>query len=312
MSILNKYIWLFCLAFIPFKAGAQHLPFINYNTHNGLPQIQVQRLYQDSKGYIWVGTKGGLAKFNGSTFQHFLHNEYIYGMGETLNGDMYFITLDNVYKQEKGKIRNVASLYEQMHLITGKNNFWVYTNTEMKEFRADTIYQTIQSDIDVKGTFTGRAYDRKNDRLLFSTSTNKVYSLKDKEITELSKFESQVMVSSFSNGFVYYHLLPSATENIYIDPESREVLLRYKDDTRIHNVEINKLPVRQHILYNYYIRQYLLLDSATSSVQAIELPFEEEVYPFIIDKDDNFWIRSPTMDYINSTTSRSAPTRAHL
>ena len=308
MPILNKYIWLVCLAFIPIKTGAQHLPFINYNTHNGLPQIQVQRLCQDSKGYIWVGTKGGLAKFNGSIFQHFLHNEYIYGIGETLNGEMYFITLNKVYKQEKGIIRNVASLNEQMHLITGKNNFWVYTNTEMKEFRDDTLYQTIQSDIDVKETFTGRAYDRKNDRLLFSTSTNKVYSLKDKEITELSKFESQVMVSSFSNGFVYYHLLPSATENIYIEPDSHEVLLRYKNDTHIHDVEIHKLPVRHHVLYNYYIRQYLLLDSATSSVQPIELPFEEEVYPFIIDKDNNYWLGTDNGLYqLNNKSFRAYP-----
>jgi len=69
-----------------------------------------------------------------------------------------------------------------------------------------------------------------------------------------------------------------------------EVLLRYKDDTRIHDVEIHKLPVRQHLLYKFNIRQYLLLDSVTNDVQPIELPFEEEVYPFIIDKDDNCWL----------------------
>ncbi len=310
-QLLVRLTWLaclICLAFIPTKAGAQHLPFINYNTHNGLPQIQVQRLYQDSKGYIWVGTKGGLAKFNGSTFQQFLHNEYIYGMGETLNGELYFITLYNVYKQERGTMRHVVSLNEQMHLIAGRDSYWVYTNSEMKEFRADTLYQTLQSGIGFEGTFTGITYDRENDRLLFSTTTNRVYSLKDKEIVELSAFESQVNVSSFSNGFIYYHLLPSATENIYIDPESREVLLRYKDDTRIHDVEIHKLPVRQHLLYKFNIRQYLLLDSVTNDVQPIELPFEEEVYPFIIDKDDNCWLGTDNGLYqLNNKSFRAYP-----
>ena len=299
---------LVCLAFLPYKAGAQHLPFINYNTHNGLPQIQVQRLYQDSKGYIWVGTKGGLAKFNGSTFQQFLHNEYIYGIGETLDGELYFITLYNVYKQERGTMKHVASLNEQMHLITGRDSYWVYTNSEMKEFRADTLYQTLQSGIGFEGTFTGITYDRENDRLLFSTSTNRVYALKDREIKELSAFDSKVTVSSFSNGYIYYHLLLSATENIYIDPESREVLLRYKDDTRIHDVEIHKLPVRQHLLYKFNIRQYLLLDSATNSVQPIELPFEEEVYPFIIDKDDNCWLGTDNGLYqLNNKSFRAYP-----
>ncbi len=290
MPIQKNYILLFFLAILSVKANSQHLPFINYNTHNGLPQIQVQELYQDSKGYIWIGTKGGLAKFNGSGFVHFLHNEYIYGIGETLEGDMYFITLNGIYKQERGKMKRIGLLDERMGLTTGKNNCWVHSHTTVKEFRADTLYQIIKSDIDIKGKFTSLAYDRKNDRLLFSTSTNKIYRLKDKEITELSKFESQVIVSAFSNGFVYYHLFPTEKENIYINPENKETLLTYKYDDRIYDVAINKLPVKNHILYHFFARQYLLADSATNSVQPIELPFEEEVYPFIIDKDDNYWL----------------------
>jgi len=77
-------------------------------------------------------------------------------------------------------MRHVVSLNEQMHLIAGRDSYWVYTNSEMKEFRADTLYQTLQSGIGFEGTFTGITYDRENDRLLFSTTTNRVYSLKDR------------------------------------------------------------------------------------------------------------------------------------
>ena len=312
MSAFLKRVCLVCLfglALIPIKAGAQHLPVINYNTHNGLPQIQVQKLHQDSKGYIWIGTKGGLAKFNGSTFQQFLHNEYIYGIGETLNGDLYFVTLYNVYKHERGTMNSVASLNgEGMNIITGKKRYWLYTESEVREYRADTLYKTIQSNIDFEGSFTGKAYDRKNDCFVFSTSMNKVYGLKEKEIMELAKFESPVRVSSFPKGFVYYHLLTSPTEHIYIDPESREILLRYKEDKHIHDVEIHKLPVRKHLLYKFNIRQYLLLDSAANNVQPIELTFEEEVYPFLIDKDDNCWLGTDNGLYqINNKSFRTYP-----
>jgi len=86
------------------------------------------------------------------------------------------------------------------------------------------------------------------------------------------------------------------------------VLLRYKDDTRIHDVEIHKLPVRQHLLYKFNIRQYLLLDSVTNDVQPIELPFEEEVYPFIIDKDDNCWLGTDNGLYqLNNKSFRAYP-----
>ena len=318
MPAPDKQVWLVCLiwltylvclVFLPFKAGAQHLPFINYNTHNGLPQIQVQWLHQDSKGYIWIGTKGGLAKFNGSTFQQFLHNEYIYGMGETLNGDLYFVTLYNVYKHERGTMKSVTSLNgEGMNLIAGKERYWLCGIDEAREYRSDTLYQTIQSNIDFEGSFTSKTCDRKNDCLVFSTSTNKIYTVKEKEIIELTKFELPVKVLSFSNGSIYYCLQPSATENIYIDPESREILLRYKDDTHIHDVEIYKLPVRQHLIYNFDTRQYFLLDSATHNVQPIELPFEEEVYPFIIDKDDNCWLGTDNGLYqINNKGFRAYP-----
>ncbi len=302
-------VCLFGLALIPIKAGAQHLPYINYNTHNGLPQIQVQWLYQDGKGYIWIGTKGGLAKFNGSTFQQFLHNEYIYGMGETLNGDLYFVTLYNIYKHERGTMKSVASLNgEGMNLLAGKERYWLYSVKEVREYRSDTLYLTIQSNIDFGGSFTSRAYDRKNDRLVFSTSTNKIYGLKEKEIIELAEFESPVKVSSFSNGLIYYRLLTSSTENICIDSESREILLRYKDDKHIHDVEIHKLPVRQHLLFNFNTRQYLLLDSTTHSVQPIELPFEEEVYPFLIDKDYNCWLGTDNGLYqLNNKSFRTYP-----
>ncbi|GAB3654264.1 two-component regulator propeller domain-containing protein [Echinicola sediminis] len=43
-------------------------------TENGLLNNYVNCIYQDSKGFIWVGTKEGLSQFNGMEFTHFTHN----------------------------------------------------------------------------------------------------------------------------------------------------------------------------------------------------------------------------------------------
>lgn len=42
---------------------------------DGLPQGYVQAIAQDSTGYLWFGTKDGLARYDGYEFQVFRHNE---------------------------------------------------------------------------------------------------------------------------------------------------------------------------------------------------------------------------------------------
>ncbi|MDX2362031.1 MAG: two-component regulator propeller domain-containing protein [Crocinitomicaceae bacterium] len=49
----------------------QKYSFVTYSTEQGLPQSQVTAIAQDNNGYLWVGTLGGLAKFNGNKFVTF-------------------------------------------------------------------------------------------------------------------------------------------------------------------------------------------------------------------------------------------------
>ena len=58
------------LALAPFlfglgRAGAYNHRFKHINSQNGLPHQQVEALAQDQKGYVWIGTRNGLARFDG-------------------------------------------------------------------------------------------------------------------------------------------------------------------------------------------------------------------------------------------------------
>ena len=68
---LLKYLQYIFLFFISFNGFAQHYPTIEYNTHDGLAQMQVISVFEDSRGYIWAATKGGLSKFDGEHFENF-------------------------------------------------------------------------------------------------------------------------------------------------------------------------------------------------------------------------------------------------
>ena len=43
----------------------------NWQTEQGLPQNSVNALVQDHDGYLWIGTYGGLARFDGERFKFF-------------------------------------------------------------------------------------------------------------------------------------------------------------------------------------------------------------------------------------------------
>ncbi|MEG2984584.1 MAG: two-component regulator propeller domain-containing protein, partial [Peptostreptococcaceae bacterium] len=43
--------------------------FRNITIEDGLSQASVETLYQDSDGYIWIGTNDGLNRYNGHDFR---------------------------------------------------------------------------------------------------------------------------------------------------------------------------------------------------------------------------------------------------
>ena len=48
------------------------LTYRRYTTQDGLPQMQAERLWQDSRGYIYIGTLSGFVRFDGKMFTPFL------------------------------------------------------------------------------------------------------------------------------------------------------------------------------------------------------------------------------------------------
>ena len=74
--------------------------FKNITIEDGLSQSTVETIYQDSKGYIWIGTNDGLDRYNGYEFKRFgvkdgLPNYVVLDLYPQKNGVIYCATLDN-------------------------------------------------------------------------------------------------------------------------------------------------------------------------------------------------------------------------
>ena len=59
-----------CLA-LPASLAAQRFVFKDYGKDQGLANLALTCLLQDSQGFLWVGTKAGLFRYDGQRFQEF-------------------------------------------------------------------------------------------------------------------------------------------------------------------------------------------------------------------------------------------------
>lgn len=73
MKLLQVIVLLFCIIY---DADAGHqVSLLQYTAENGLSDNQVTCVTRDKQGFIWVGTKDGLNRFDGNDFYVFKHNE---------------------------------------------------------------------------------------------------------------------------------------------------------------------------------------------------------------------------------------------
>ncbi len=66
-NLLKTFCSLFFILLITY-GHAQTFPITRYTSHEGLAQMQVVSTYRDSRGFLWVGTKNGLNKYDGTKF----------------------------------------------------------------------------------------------------------------------------------------------------------------------------------------------------------------------------------------------------
>src|SRR6185437_6091532 len=82
-----------CFGFIV-SAGAQQQIFKNYTVNDGLISNDIRRIFQDSKGFLWIGTMEGLSKYDGNTFTNFTRSK---GLSHSVVNDFYELNDGKLY-----------------------------------------------------------------------------------------------------------------------------------------------------------------------------------------------------------------------
>lgn len=100
-------LWLICIPSGPLRAEDTNLLFHHYQVEDGLSNNMVTGCVQDKDGYIWIGTRDGLNRFDGYTFKVFRHDaesanslgsNWISSLACDSVGNLWVGTLSGLYK----------------------------------------------------------------------------------------------------------------------------------------------------------------------------------------------------------------------
>lgn len=93
------------------KAVVPSLLFKRFYTANGLPDERIRSLYQDSKGFLWIGTMNGISRYDGYTFKNFYSTQvknsivgnWAYDITEDASHNIWIATNEGLSKFDQQK-----------------------------------------------------------------------------------------------------------------------------------------------------------------------------------------------------------------
>ncbi|RYM36027.1 hypothetical protein ERX46_03260 [Brumimicrobium glaciale] len=283
---------LFILCFYS-QLTAQKFSFIQYNTSKGLPQSQVNTITQDEAGYIWVGTFGGLARFDGENFTNYGRNNGLLNNRitklEVIEGSLYighpqgisiknpnnsFTSISHTKDTVLNDVSGFSALDSTIYIATNGGGLYVLNKEKQTIDPISGSPKRIREIVSYKGkiylaTRTGlHLFDGKTFQLIDNSSETSFSGIKR---------EGDVIYASSFNGALYH-----------LDIKSQKISeALYSENHMFRNVTIDRKS-------NFWLssRNGILLVKETDTIEITEqsgLP-TDDVYEIYEDSEDNIWI----------------------
>lgn len=140
---------LLCLLQLCFCAEGQQYYFQNFQADDGLLHNTVNRIIQDRNGFMWIGTRGGLNRFDGHSFKNFLIPQkrsginFINALCEDKKGAIWVGTLGGLFKYEPStesieelKLMPVPAIHDLK--IDLNNNLWLISAGKLYKYNQNS------------------------------------------------------------------------------------------------------------------------------------------------------------------------------
>lgn len=227
-------------------AQSKNLIFNNINIEQGISQSTIEAIFQDSEGYIWLGTNDGLNRYNGYEFKIYNYEEYQNSISH--NG------ITDITEDKYGNIWvNTVSGVNKINKKTEKISNYTELNGKIKEDSTTEIIVTKDNNILV-GTYEGlNIYNAKEDRFDVILEqkdgilSSCIYSI-DEDINGNIWIGTELGLNKLSKDFKVLETYPSESEiyNIFCDDENGFVWAG-SDSSGLLKIDKNTKEVTQYI-----------------------------------------------------------------
>ncbi len=224
--LLSFSILVFLLTINVNRAYCSKYKIKSITSLNGLSQNDVQCIFQDRQGFIWVGTNDGLNKFDGYEFKTFgindlgLTSNLILSIDEDKDGDLWISTANKgifIYYRDEHKFvpvsfrdsKDKSDINGLTLIIDNNNRIWVNENNANKLF--SFIYNKQRNSIESNFELDYKSYNLSdlkefNNSIVAATSNGVMqYSIEGNQIKSklLSSFKANIIEAVNQNEFIF-------------------------------------------------------------------------------------------------------------
>lgn len=206
-SLLTAVLMCLSVLCLPVTASAaatdEHFVVTVYNEQNGLPTGEANVITQTSDGYIWIGSYGGLIRYDGSTFR-------------------------NYSLEEKGiSSSSIRSLYE-----SSDGKLWIGTNDAGIFVLENDVFTKIECTMENSFQCI-RDFTELSDGTIYAASTSGVGVIKD---DKLVPFESNGIL-----GETFYCIAADRYDRLWLSTTTESGVVMDKDGALITTVSPDEI-----------------------------------------------------------------------
>ena len=220
----SKIFFISLLSTVSLVSVSQNVKFNKISQEDGLSQASVNALFQDSEGFIWIGTQDGLNRYDGYHIKTFktdqnnknsLSSNEINCLFEDKNGLIFIGTNDqglSVYNKYTKQFTNYITKEGKIELpdnsvrcieALNENELLIATDKGLSVFdKTKKVFNTLKVNGNIKASNIKYIFRDSNDRFWIASFDNGLFMLDNKYLTHFpipEKLKNKSSLSSNKN-----------------------------------------------------------------------------------------------------------------